>query len=390
MLDILRKSIEDMPGLSFDCSCGRNHSVEIEKIVVGNDVADEVAKYLEPYGNKKLFILSDSNTYEVLGKSIADHLNQKGFRFKSFVFETGSHALVPDECSIGRVLLELEPDIAFMLVVGSGVLNDIARIVSFRAGMDFAVVGTAPSMDGYASVGSSLIVNNKKISYYSHYPSAIFADITVMRNAPLIMIQAGYGDVLGKLTALADWKLTQIVNDEFYCETIAGLVQKGVGKCIESAEGLVDRSDNAIRYLTEALIITGISIGLAGVSRPASGTEHQLAHYWEIRAVEQGIDHPLHGNAVGVGTVVTAMLYELASEILPDGIDYPTVDHVTQLLEKAGACTNPRDLGISRELFVESLMNAMNIRDKYTILRYCDQKGRLAEFTDIITRRLYD
>ncbi len=389
VFDILCKSIEDMPGLSFDCACGRKHSVEIDKIVVRNDVTDEVAEYLEPYKNKRLFVLSDSNTYEVLGKSVADYLKQKGFSFKSFVFETGSHALVPDERSIGRVLLELEPETAFMLVVGSGVLNDIARIVSFRAGIDFAVAGTAPSMDGYASVGSSLIVSNRKITYYSHYPSAIFADISVMKNAPLIMIQAGYGDVLGKLTALADWNLTRIVNNEFYCETIAALVQKGVDKCIESAEGLADRDENAIRYLTEALIITGISIGLAGVSRPASGTEHQLAHYWEIKAVEQGIDHPLHGNAVGVGTVVTAMLYELASEILPKGINYPTVEYVIQLLKKVGSCTNPKDLGISRDLFVESLMNAMNIRDKYTILRYCDQKGKLAEFTDIITRRLY-
>ncbi len=390
MADVINTAIEDMPGLSFNCSCGRKHSVGIDKILVRNNVADEVAKYLGSYEHKKLFVLSDSNTHEVFGKAIVDHLRQKGFSLKSFVFETGSHALVPDERSIGRVLLELEPDTDFMLIVGSGVLNDIARIVSFRTGMDFAVAGTAPSMDGYASVGSSLIVNGKKSTYYSHYPSAIFADISVMRNAPLIMIQAGYGDVLGKLTALADWNLTRIVNNEFYCETIAGLVQKGVDKCIESSEGLVKRDEDAICYLTEALIITGISIGLAGVSRPASGTEHQLAHFWEVRAVELGIDHPLHGNAVGVGTVVTAMLYELASEILPKGIDYPTVDYVTKLLKKVGSCTNPRDLGISRDLFVESMMNAMNMRDKYTILRYCDQKGRLAEFTDIITRRLYD
>jgi glycerol-1-phosphate dehydrogenase [NAD(P)+] len=389
MFDILNKSIEDMPGISFDCACGRKHSVEIEKIVFGNDLADNVAEYLEPYKNKRLFVLSDSNTYEVLGKEVVDHLKKKGYSFKSFVFETGSHALIPDERSIGRVLLELEPETAFMLAVGSGVLNDITRIVSFRTGMDFAVAGTAPSMDGYASVGSSLIVNNKKITYYSHYPSAIFADISVMKNAPMIMIQAGFGDVLGKLTALADWKLSRIVNDEFYCETIAELVQKGVDKCIASAEGLADRDENAIRYLAEALIITGISIGLAGVSRPASGTEHQLAHYWEIKAVEKGVDHPLHGNSVGVGTVITAMLYELASDMLPKGIDYPTADYVVRLLKKAGACTNPKDLGISRDLFVESMLNAMNIRDKYTIFRYCDQRGRLAEFTDIITRRLY-
>ena len=390
MRDILDVSIEDMPGVSFECGCGRKHSVEIEKLVVRNDVLKDIVQYLRQFTSEKLFVLSDSNTYDVMGKSVVECLRNEGFSLKSFVFETGSNQLLPDECSVGRVLVELEPDTSFILVVGSGVLNDIARIVSFRTGKAFAVVCTAPSMDGYASVGSPLIVNGKKFTYYCHYPSAIFADISVLRNSPLIMIQAGYGDVVGKLTALADWNLTRIVNDEFYCDKIAELVQKGVSKCIESANGLGNRDENAICFLTEALIITGLSIGLAGVSRPASGTEHQLAHYWEIRAIEQGIEHALHGNAVGVGTVVSAMLYELASEILPESIDYPTVDYVIQLLDKAGACTNPRQLGISRNLFAESMMNAMNMRDKYTILRYCDQKGRLAEFADIVTRRLYD
>jgi len=390
MTDILNTGIEDMPGVSFECSCGRKHSVEISRLIVGPGILDKIIEGLEPYRGTNLFVVSDRNTYGVLGNKINDWLTCEGFRFKSFIFDSGDHALLPDERSIGRLLLELEPDTSFILAVGSGVINDIARIVSFRTGKSYAIAATAPSMDGYASVGSSLIVGRKKITYYSHYPSAIYADTSVLRNAPLSMIQAGYGDVLGKLTALADWNLTRTVTGEYYCDTIAKLVQKGVNRCIESADGLVARDEQSIRYLIEALILTGISIGLAGVSRPASGTEHQLAHYWEIKAVEAGTEHPLHGNAVGVGTVVTAMLYELASDILPQGIEFPSVDRVVSLLRKAGSCTNPRELGISRDLFVESMLNAMNMRNKYTVLRYCDQRGKLSEYTDIIARRLYD
>jgi len=390
MTDILNTRMEDMPGVSFDCHCGRRHSVEISKLIVGPDIIDEIVSGLEPYKGTNLFVVSDQNTYGVLGKKVTDRLTSEGFRFKSFIFDSGDHALLPDERSIGRMLLELEPDTSFILAVGSGVINDIARIVSFRAGKSYAIAATAPSMDGYTSVGSSLIVGSKKVTYYSHYPSAIYADTSVLRDAPLIMIQAGYGDVLGKLTALADWNLSRIVTGEYYCDTISKLVQKGVDKCIESAEGLAVRDEQSIRYLIEALILTGLSIGLAEVSRPASGTEHQLAHYWEVKAVEAGAEHPLHGNAVGVGTVVTAMLYELASDILPKGIEYPSADRVINLLKKVGSCTNPKELGISRDLFVESMLNAMNMRDKYTVLRYCDQKGKLSEYTDIIARRLYD
>jgi len=387
---ILEASIADFPGISFDCACGRRHSVDIDKLVVGSNILDEVVKGLDPFRDGKLLVLSDTNTYGACGEIVIERLLDEGFHLKSFVFETRSSILLPDERSLGRALLEIEPDTSFILVVGSGVLNDIARIVSYRTGKRFAVVATAPSMDGYTSVGSSLIVGRTKTTYYSHYPCAIFADTSVMKNAPMIMIQAGYGDVLGKLTALADWNLTRIVNNEYYCDTIAKLVQKGVDKCLASADGLPGRDEQSIRFLIDALILTGLSIGLAGVSRPASGTEHQLAHYWEIKAVEAGEEHALHGNAVGVGTVVTAMLYELVSEMLPENIEFPKADFVRSLLEKVGAFTSPKDLGISRELFVDSMLNAMNMKDKYTVLRFCAQQGKLEEFTDIITRRLYD
>lgn len=390
MKDLFSTGIEEMPGLSFDCACGKRHTVDIEKLVVRNNIMDELVRGLLPFHSGKLFILSDTNTYGIFGKAVVDRLDKEGFRFKSFIFETGHHDLIPDERAVGRLLIELEQETSLVLAVGSGVLNDLARIVSYRTNKPFAIAGTAPSMDGYASVVSPLIVHGKKVTYPAKYPYAIFADTSVMRNAPMVMIRAGYGDVLGKLTALADWQLTNIMTGEYYCETTAKLVQNGVDKCIESTDGLAARDEAAIRCLIEALILTGISMGLVGISRPASGTEHQLAHYWEIKAIEAGQEHPLHGNAVGTGTVVTAMLYELAADMLPKGINYPTVGHVTELLEKIGASTSPKDLGIGRELFIDGMMNAMNMRDKYTILRFCDSKGKLSEFTEILTRRFYD
>lgn len=390
MNKLFNAAIEELPGLSFDCRCGRRHSVEIEKLVVRSNIMKDLVNALMPYRSGKLFILTDTNTYNVFGRAVITKLEQEGFRLKPFTFESKGHDLIPDERAIGRLLTEIEPDTSLILAVGSGVLNDLSRFVGFRTNKPFMIAGTAPSMDGYASVVSPLIVNGRKLTFPGKYPSAIFADTSIMSSAPMVMIRAGFGDVLGKLTALADWNLSRIMVNEYYCETTAKLVQKGVDKCIESAEGLAARDETAIGHLIEALILTGISMGLVGVSRPASGTEHQLAHYWEVRAIEEGRDHPLHGNEVGVGTVVTAMLYELAAELLPGSICYPSVERVLQLLRKVGACTKPQELGVSRELFIDSMMNAMYQRDKYTILRFCHEKGKLSEFTEIMTRRLYD
>lgn len=383
-------SLEEMPGLSFNCRCGRNHVVDISRLVVRDGVIDEIIHILVPFHNGKLFIMSDTNTYDVFGRTIINRLEHESFRYKSFIFAAQANSLVPDEYAIGRLLAELEQEASLILAVGSGVLNDLARFIGYRTNKPYAIAGTAPSMDGYASIGSPLIIQGIKTTYPGKYPYAIFADTRIMRNAPMVMIQAGYGDVLGKLTALADWQLSEIINGEYYCETTAKLVQKGVRKCIESTDGLPLRQEYSIKCLIEALILTGISMGLVGISRPASGTEHLLAHYWEMKSIAKGSEHALHGNAVGVGTVIAAMLYEMAAGMLPEGIEYPPAEHITALLGKIGAAVNPGELGIDRELFIDSMMNAMNIRDKYTILQFCENQGKLKDFTEMLTGRFYD
>ncbi|NLV35516.1 MAG: sn-glycerol-1-phosphate dehydrogenase [Clostridiaceae bacterium] len=389
--DIFSMSIEEMPGTVFECSCGRPHGVDIEKMIVrSGSVMEDVIETLMPYRDGKIFVLSDHNTNKALGKSVVERLIAEGFHLNPFTFEPGAHDLLPDESSIGRLLIEMDQDDSYILVVGSGVLNDIARIISFRTNKPYAIIGTAPSMDGYASVTSALVINGKKTSIPGKYPSAIFADLSVMRDAPMIMIQAGFGDVLGKITALADWQLSNALTGEYYCEAIAGLVQKAVDKCVESTGGLFNKDEHAIGCLIEALLLTGICIGLAGETRPASGMEHILAHYWDVKAIEAGREHPLHGNSVGVGTVITAMLYELVAELVPAGISYPSVAYVAGLLEKIGAPTSPAQLGISRELFLDSIKNAVHSRKKYTLLQLCYDNGRMDECAEILTRRLYD
>ncbi|MGI6668450.1 MAG: sn-glycerol-1-phosphate dehydrogenase [Acetivibrionales bacterium] len=390
MKSVLDMKLEELPGLSFMCSCGRNHSVNIKKLVVRSDITEGLVTALMPFKESKLFVLADANTYAAFGKTVTEKLLEAGFLVESLVYEPGDTMLLPDERAIGRLLVEAGQDTSMVLAVGSGVITDIARIVSHRTGKLFAVAATAPSMDGYASVVSSLLINGKKHTYHGQYPYAIFADTSIMRNAPMDMIRAGYGDVLGKLTALADWRLSRIVNGEYYCETTAELVKNAVDKCIESSGGLASRDEKSIHYLIEALILTGISIGFAGVSRPASGTEHQLAHYWEMKAIEAGHERALHGNAVGAGTVVAAALYELAAPMLPEGIKYPSAELVIKLLEKAGACTNPAGLGVGRDMFADGMRNAMHINDRYTILRFCHDKGKLKQFTEVLARRFYD
>ena len=133
------------------------------------------------------------------------------------------------------------------------------------------------------------------------------------------MIAAGAGDIFAKYNCLTDWKLSNIVNGEYYCDFIAGLMREAVLQTLQSTDGLLERREDAISKLTGALALAGVAMDFAKISRPASGAEHHLSHYWEMQYLFDGRPAVLHGAKVGVGTVIALDLYnQLAESEKPD------------------------------------------------------------------------
>jgi len=388
MDEILNLTPSQMAGASFDCSCGKRHEVVIRKMVMGRNAVHQLPEIISEFGNGEVLVVADSNTKKVFGEKAAKSLADEGFRTRLFVYE-GQCALVPDERAVGRLLTETGKDTSLILAVGSGTLNDLARYISSRTGIPYVIVCTAPSMDGYASVVSPLIIEGFKKTFEAVYPYAIVADLDILKTSPPDMVKAGFGDIIGKMTALADWDLSRRLNGEYYCKTSVQLVRNALDKCISNAAGMMKYEDEAILSLTEALIFSGIAIGLVGNSRPASGAEHHLAHYWEMEALSHGKEHPLHGNSVGVGSVVVAMLYQFMKDWLPDGFDVPDPSYIKNLLESAGACSSPASLGIDRVVFRNSIIHAMKIRPRYTVFHLIKDKGLLEKFADELTDGFY-
>ena len=204
MEDLSILSAEEMTGLNYMCTCGKNHSVGIETIKVGKGVITELPTVIKSYEGKKVFIIEDAHTYEVAGKKVEELLKDK-FKVSKYVFN--EEHLHPNELALGRLLLEIPGDTSLIIAVGSGTINDISRFLSCKLHIPYVIVGTAPSMDGYASVVSPLIRDGVKVTYDGVYPLAIVCDSDIMKEAPMLMIQAGLGDILGKYTALADWHI---------------------------------------------------------------------------------------------------------------------------------------------------------------------------------------
>lgn len=388
MASILDRPISQWAGMEYSCACGKSHKVDIQAIRVGSGVIQELPGILRDLGASHIFLVADNYTYEAAGRQVEQLLDQAGLAYHKRVFQTET-PLVPNEYALGSVLAAMTSQDDMLLAVGSGTLNDVTKYVSARTGVPYVIAATAPSMDGYASTVAPTILDGFKTTLPAVYPAAIVADVDILKDAPMPMLTAGFGDIIGKFTSLADWRLSHQLNGEYYCPEVAGVIEAAVETCAANAQALAQREPQAIQAVTEALILSGLAMGMVGVSRPASGAEHQMAHYWEMEALRRGEEHPLHGNAVGVGTVLAASLYEMAAEYLPQGFAAPDKGQILACLQAAGSCVDPKELGIRRELCLESLLHAMELRDRFTVQKLLEQKGKLSLCAQELVERYY-
>lgn len=388
MASILDRPISQWAGMEYSCACGKSHKVDIQAIRVGSGVIQELPGILRDLGASHIFLVADNYTYEAAGRQVEQLLDQAGLAYHKRVFQTET-PLVPNEYALGSVLAAMTSQDDMLLAVGSGTLNDVTKYVSARTGVPYVIAATAPSMDGYASTVAPTILDGFKTTLPAVYPAVIVADVDILKDAPMPMLTAGFGDIIGKFTSLADWRLSHQLNGEYYCPEVAGVIEAAVETCAANAKALAQREPQAIQAVTEALILSGLAMGMVGVSRPASGAEHQMAHYWEMDALRRGEEHPLHGNAVGVGTVLAASLYEMAAEYLPQGFAAPDKGQILACLQAAGSCADPKELGIRRELCLESLLHAMELRDRFTVQKLLEQKGKLSLCAQELVARYY-
>ena len=292
-----------------DCACGKHHSCPIDKIYVEKGAISHLTELCSEYTN--VLLVADENTYGAAGKETEKALCKKNI---TRVIFDGSTVLIPDEKAIEEVEKHTQGQ-EIIVGIGSGVIQDLCKYVSHFNKIPYMVVATAPSMDGYASSGAAMILKGMKETVPAGLPKAIVADTEVLRNAPMEMIKAGFGDIIGKYSALNDWKLATLVNGEYFCDYIYNVTYEMIDKTLKTAKGLLKREEESVKAVTEALMIVGIMMSFATNSRPASGSEHHLSHFFEITGIVKNQPYFAHGIDVFYSTYVTAQIREKLLEI---------------------------------------------------------------------------
>lgn len=379
--------------LSMECNCSqKGHSAPIKVLEVSENAIDKVVSILSDYN--RIYMVADKNTYEVAGKKVEKMLKEAGKLSHICIIDEPS---LPTNANVGKVLIEAgidrenydikafsyNPD--YILAVGSGSVNDICRMVSYRLGLEYGVVGTAPSMDGYVSVVAPLINGNRKIVYTCSVARHIIIDLNSCANAPYELLLAGVGDMIGKYVAILDWELSTILTDEYYCGKVADMVLEATEKCIASAVSLKERKIETIKNTIDGLILSGLGIAYTGSSRPASGTEHMVGQTWEIMDIEKCKVPNLHGVEVGEATFAAIVMYKKLYEETNEawlkeliGKYIPAFDKILELQKQIKIPFTVTE----KDKFIEGVLRGRTFRVRYTLLQYLYDKGQLEEYTE--------
>lgn len=314
--------------------------IELPRIVIVGDNAieklNEIVEGLRLKGNA--LVITGHDTVKIAGERVSQNLDAK----------LDAIGEVHEE-EIDRISERIKKEgINYIIAVGGGSVIDVAKVCAYNSKIPFISVPTAASHDGIASPRAT-IKGSKYVSMQVNSPLGVIADTKIIEKAPQRLLSSGCADVISNYTAVLDWKLANREKGEYYGDYAATLAMLSAEIVMHNAE----RIKEDISILIEALISSGVAIGIAGSSRPCSGSEHQFSHVLDRICPKPA----LHGEQCGVGCIMMSYLHNA---------DWT---RVRDALKTVGAPTNAKELGIENRYIIEALTKAHTIRDRYTILR---------------------
>ena len=406
-----------------DCPCGKKHEITLKNLHSARGLLKETGNLLASDGfPKKVLLVSDKNCLAA-SDGIEDVLKAAGFEITTKIYDNLRVAAITE---VER-LMALSESLDGIISVGTGSLNDICRLAAARGNKKLAIFATAPSMDGFASNNAPIITGCFKETLTAKQPDVLIADWDILAKSPAELKSAGFGDMLGKYIGIADWRISNLISGEYYCERVAQLTRDGVAKIAALCDRVTANDPEAAGAIFEALLMTGIGMQLAGCSRPASGTEHTMSHDWDCKKLAQGKIPHYHGKDVGIATLIIAKEYHKMIEheevfpkkeqvnwenvraaygellwpdverlnfpnvldsVEPDALkenwqairqivreEVPTPEELQDIMERAGAAENPEDSDIDSKLYTEALKYHTYMRHRISLIRLRDMLG---------------
>lgn len=400
------------------CGCGKEHKIMVKDIIIESEAIKKLSMIMEKEGFKNITIICDENTYAAAGEEIKEIIPKGKF------INLKSENLHANEIAVQKVYecLSVENDV--LIALGSGTIHDITRYVAYNKDIPFISVPTAASVDGFVSTVAAMTWKGDKKTFTAVSPIYVVADTDIFKEAPYRLTASGVSDLIGKYTALVDWKISSIVIGEYICNKVCNMEIDAVNKLCECVDDLVLGKLEAYEQLMYALILSGLAMQIIGNSRPASGAEHHMSHLWEMEVINKHLD-AYHGEKVSVGLILVMEEYKkikksiengrcrvkkyygleedmlkevfksremydsIMKENTPDPLlnvnkvilqnrlesiaeileKLPTLDFVKDTLKRAKAVTTLEEIGLSNDVKQNSIRVSPYVRNRLTLMR---------------------
>lgn len=306
-------------------------------VEIGEGAVEVVSILVKDLRAENIVMLSGKTSYKIAGKIVEESTNLT----YTYILENRD--------VVRKLIAKLSyGDADCIIAVGGGRIIDSGKLLASELNVPLVTVPTTASHDGMASPVASFR-NGEVFSIFTKPPSAVVADTSIISRSPSRLTRAGFGDLVSNITAVKDWKLSKEIDPTDYSEIAASIAYMPAKMAIEKTPTVED--------LVRGLVMSGVAMSIAGSSRPASGAEHKFSHSLDIL----GIGRALHGEQVGIGTIIMEYFHEVTY-----GGDW---EKIKGAMESFGCVTKLRDVGISKKDALTALMNAKKIRpSRYTIL----------------------
>lgn len=285
------------------CSCGKIHKMETEFCIIESGCLNNLFKYMDDYNIGGYCVaVYDENTYK------ATEGSHPKVDAQIILPSDNLHA---NEHGVQLLKERLPEQTEVLIAIGSGTIHDITRYCAYDIGVDFVSCPTAASVDGFCSSVAAMTWNGCKKTLTAVAPKIVVADLDIIKKAPIRLAKSGFGDMVGKYIALTDWKIGNILVDEYYCDRISQLTFNAAQDSIDSIKGIIDGDAASYEKLIYGLLMSGLAMQMIGNSRPASGAEHHISHIIEMEPESLNVkSDALHGEKVGVGTLIVMRRYK--------------------------------------------------------------------------------
>ncbi len=286
------------------CPCGRVHETAVEDVHIGSGIIKDTGRILKENNfSSDLLLVADKNTLKA-SDGIIEALD--GFNVSFHIYD---NIRVADMKHVDELRELIKNRDISVISVGTGSVNDPCRLACALENKKLCIFATAPSMDGFASDTSPIVKEGFKSSYQAKSPEVIIGDTKILASSPSYLKSAGFGDMMAKYVGLVDWKISSLLTGEYYCERVAGLTRNAVDTLLSMACRVTADDEETAGQIFESLLMTGIAMSFVKNSRPASGSEHIIAHLIECLQLPEGIIPNYHGEDVGVCTLEMLKFY---------------------------------------------------------------------------------